>query len=59
MNESAQSEAVETLVHLGLNCSQAKVYLVLVENGLSTAKEISKISGVNRQETINSCHHTK
>jgi sugar-specific transcriptional regulator TrmB len=50
MNESAQSEAVETLIHLGLNCSQAKIYLALAENGLSTAKEISKISGINRQE---------
>jgi sugar-specific transcriptional regulator TrmB len=50
MNELVQSEAVETLIHLGLNCSQAKIYLALAENGLSTAKEISKISGINRQE---------
>ncbi|MGD9131497.1 MAG: helix-turn-helix domain-containing protein [Candidatus Bathyarchaeota archaeon] len=50
MNESAQGEAVETLVRLGLNCSQAKIYLALVENGLSTAKKISKITGINRQE---------
>ena len=50
MNQSVKDEAVETLTCLGLNCSQAKVYLALVENGLSTAKEISKISGVNRQE---------
>lgn len=50
MNQSVKDEAVETLACLGLNCSQAKVYLALVENGLSTAKEISKISGVNRQE---------
>jgi sugar-specific transcriptional regulator TrmB len=50
MNEPADGEAVETLVHLGLNYSQARVYFALVENGLSTAKEISKISGINRQE---------
>ena len=50
MNQSVKDEAVETLTCLGLNCSQAKVYLALVENGLSTAKKIFKISGVNRQE---------
>jgi sugar-specific transcriptional regulator TrmB len=50
MNESVQSEAIETLACLGLKFSQAKVYLALFKNGLSTAKEISKISGVNRQE---------
>jgi len=50
MNESAQGEAVKTLVQLGLNYSHARIYLALVENGLSTAKEISKISGINRQE---------
>lgn len=50
MNGSVKSEAVETLACLGLNFSQARVYLALVGNGLSTAREISKISGVNRQE---------
>ena len=50
MNESAQGKAVKTLVQLGLNYSHARIYLALVENGLSTAKEISKISGINRQE---------
>lgn len=50
MNSSARGEAVEVFASLGLNFSQARVYLALVENGLSTAKEISKISGVNRQE---------
>jgi len=50
MNESVQGEAVETLTSLGLNSSQAKIYLALVQNGLTTAKEISKFSGVNRQE---------
>jgi sugar-specific transcriptional regulator TrmB len=50
MNASTQDEPVETLSRLGLNFSNAKVYLALAVNGLSTAKEISKISGVNRQE---------
>jgi len=50
MNPSARGEAVEVFGSLGLTFSQARVYLALVENGFSTAKEISKISGVNRQE---------
>ncbi len=49
MNESVQ-DAIQTLTRLGLNFSQAKVYLALVQMGISTAKEISKASGVNRQE---------
>jgi sugar-specific transcriptional regulator TrmB len=50
MNESVQDEAVQTLTCLGLNCSQARVYFALVRNGISTAKETSLFSGVNRQE---------
>ncbi len=49
MNESIQ-DAIQTLTRLGPNLSQAKVYLALVQNGPATAKEISKTSGVNRQE---------
>ena len=37
-------------MRLGLNCSQAKVYLALVQKGVSTAKEIAIVSDVNRQE---------
>jgi sugar-specific transcriptional regulator TrmB len=50
MNESVHNEAVQILNCLGLNCSHARVYLAIVKNGVSTAKEISKYSGVNRQE---------
>lgn len=50
MNSAAWGEAVETFASLGLNLSQARVYLALVENGVSTAQEISTMSGVNRQE---------
>jgi sugar-specific transcriptional regulator TrmB len=45
-----ENEPIKTLMFLGLNFSQAKVYLSLVQKGTSTAKQISKFSGVNRQE---------
>ncbi|MCW4015112.1 MAG: hypothetical protein NWF06_01960 [Candidatus Bathyarchaeota archaeon] len=37
-------------MELGLTSVQAKIYLTLIENGASTAQEISKRSGVPRQE---------
>jgi sugar-specific transcriptional regulator TrmB len=50
MKNEAQNKIIQTLTRLGLNCSQAKVYLALVQNGELNAKEISHFSRVNRQE---------
>jgi sugar-specific transcriptional regulator TrmB len=50
MSSSIKDEAVQTLAGLGLNSSQARVYFALLQKGTSTAKQISKFSGVNRQE---------
>ena len=45
-----QGEHIRTLTKLGLNTSQAKVYLTLVELGRATAKTISISSKLARQE---------
>jgi sugar-specific transcriptional regulator TrmB len=45
-----QDEDVEALTSLGLTVLQAKVYLALIKSGSSTIKEISKTSGVHRQD---------
>lgn len=45
-----QDEDVEALTSLGLTVLQAKVYLTLVKLGIATIKEISKTSGVARQD---------
>jgi sugar-specific transcriptional regulator TrmB len=41
---------LKTLISLGLNLCQAKVYLALVQTEISTAKIISKVSGVSRPD---------
>lgn len=48
---SSRDEAVQTLTSLGLTSCQARVYLALVQSGISTAKTISKVSNVARQDT--------
>ncbi len=45
-----EEEGVQTLTHLGLTISQAKVYLALLELEKATGKIISKHSKVARQE---------
>jgi sugar-specific transcriptional regulator TrmB len=45
-----EEEDVQTLTHLGLTISQAKVYLALLELEKATGKTISKHSKVARQE---------
>jgi len=47
---NVEDEAVQTLMGLGLTFCQAKVYLALVPNGSCTAKTISRISKVTRQD---------
>ena len=39
-------EVIEHLLELGLNKYEAKVYLTLVEEGVSTAKNVSDITGI-------------
>jgi len=41
---SFDDEDIETLVHLGLSSSQAKIYFTLLSLGVANAKEISKIT---------------
>ncbi len=43
-------ERIETLTRLGLTLNQARLYLSLVHSGPATAKEISKASGITRQD---------
>jgi sugar-specific transcriptional regulator TrmB len=45
-----EDEAVETLQGLGLTLNEARVYLALLHCGMSSAKTISKFSGVTRQD---------
>ena len=47
---SAEDERIQTLMALGLTFCQAKVYLVLVLNESCTAKTLSHISKVTRQD---------
>lgn len=43
-------EHIQTLTHLGLSHRQAKVYLTLLISGMPTAKTISQVSKVPRQD---------
>lgn len=45
-----QDEAIQVLIRLGLTRNQSKVYLSLVQSGVSTAKTISKASHVARED---------
>ena len=45
-----KDEAIQTLMNLGLTYCQSKIYLSLVQNANCTAKMISQISKVPRQE---------
>jgi sugar-specific transcriptional regulator TrmB len=47
---NVEDEAVQTLMGLELTFCQAKVYLALVPNGSCTAKTISRLSKVTRQD---------
>jgi sugar-specific transcriptional regulator TrmB len=49
-NTGLSSEHVQTLTQLGLSRRQARVYLALLISGTSTAKAISKVSRVPRQD---------
>ena len=44
------SEHMQTLTQLGLSHRQAKIYLALLISGMSTAKKISQVSKVPRQD---------
>jgi len=46
----AEDERVQTLTRLGLTSCQARVYLALAHSGMSTAKTISKVSKVTRED---------
>jgi sugar-specific transcriptional regulator TrmB len=45
-----KDEEVQTLTRLGLTFCQARVYLALVRSGIATAKTISKVSKVARED---------
>ncbi len=45
-----EQEAVETLCGLGLTLNEARVYFALIQCGVSSAKTVSKFSGVIRQD---------
>ena len=45
-----QEETVQVLIRLGLTCNQARVYVALVRLGMSTAKTMSKVSEVARED---------
>jgi sugar-specific transcriptional regulator TrmB len=45
-----EDERIQTLMDLGLTFCQAKVYLALVPNGSCTAKTLSRLSKVTRQD---------
>ncbi|MDI9577563.1 MAG: helix-turn-helix domain-containing protein [Thermoproteota archaeon] len=46
-----KENCIKTLAELGVNKTQAKIFLALVENGTSTIRTISNYSGVGRPET--------
>lgn len=50
MTESILNEAIGTLISLGLNSSQARIYLAVAQRRICTARHVSRLSGVNRQE---------
>ncbi len=41
----------DTLIALGLNGSQARIYLALVDNGICSVREVSKIAQLSRPDT--------
>ena len=45
-----ENNTFEILQHLGLPCTQAKIYLALLDVDESSVKTISKISGIDRAE---------
>jgi sugar-specific transcriptional regulator TrmB len=45
-----QEETVQVLIRLGLTCNQARVYLALVRSGMCTAKTMSNVSKVARED---------
>jgi sugar-specific transcriptional regulator TrmB len=45
-----KDDAIQVLVRLGLTRNQARVYISLVQSGVSTAKTISKASDVSRED---------
>lgn len=45
-----KNDTFEILQHLGLTCTQTKIYLALLEVEESPVKTISKISGIDRAE---------
>lgn len=47
---SFDKDDVQTLIELGLNRSQAKIYLALVSLGVANAKEISKIAKIDNAD---------
>lgn len=47
---SVNDEKIKVLQHLGLTFRQAKVYLALVELGIASAKAVSQVSDVTRQD---------
>lgn len=50
------SEGVQTLIDLGLTSRQARVYLALAKFGVSTAKKLSEVSGVTREDVYKVLH---
>jgi len=47
---ASREEEVQVLIRLGLTSSQAKVYMTLARSGICTAKAISKVSKVARED---------
>ena len=41
---------VQTLMQLGLTSCQARIYIVLAKSGILSAKELSKLTGITRQD---------
>ena len=49
-NLQSQNDELKSLVHMGLTINQARVYLALIQSGKSTARTISKVSGIARHD---------
>lgn len=54
---SSYNEHISTLVSLGLNPSQAKVYLALVKSESLSARTLTTISGVDRPDVYRALDH--
>lgn len=48
---SFDDEDTQTLVKLGLNSSQARIYLTLISLGVANARKISQTAGIDHAET--------